>query len=392
MLKEILHKRSVIAIGLNSGTSFDGLDLAAVKIEFRAGSLKASFIRGEMIAYPKTLYNDLTAVFHGETSTIESVMKLDRRLGCFYGDQAKRFCDSLRRMNLKPDLVATHGQTIKHLPDGVRIGRKKESATFQIGHPESIANRTSLLTIARFRQADIASGGEGAPITGAAMWHFFNSRHEDRLIINIGGIANYFFIPRNSSPEKMSAADCGPGNSIIDLIARERFGKKFDRNGKLAAAGHISGRLLSILLADRFLRGKYGPSTGRERFGIEFVNKTLKAASVLNLSSYDVMATVTELTAAAISDSVRPIFNKYHLKKAYVFGGGSHNTYMVDRIRARLFGIQTLSTEELSINPDYLEAGCYAVMGAMVVRSLPTGLPQVTGARGRTIGGCIIEP
>ncbi len=212
------------------------------------------------------------------------------------------------------------------------------------------------------------------------------------MIINIGGIANYFLFSKKSSPDESLAADCGPGNSLLDIISRKYFGQRFDREGRLAAKGTISKRLLAILLADDYLKGKYGPSTGRERFGEKFVKKMLENASRLKLSRFDVMATTTELTAIAISNSVSTLLHRYGIKRVYLFGGGSRNKFLISRLRANMAKIELHSLDALGFNPDYIEAACYAVMGAMTIRSLAAGLPHITGAAARTIAGRIIQP
>ncbi len=391
MLNSIIKKDSHVVIGLNSGTSADGLDLAAVKIKYRQSNPVPEFIAGKTVVYPDNLVESLNEAIGGHLSIDETII-LDRKLGNFYGEQTALFNAFLRRKNIKPDLVASHGQTIRHLPGKVKIGRKKESATFQMGHPESIAGRTGLPVIADFRQADIASGGEGAPITSYPMWLFFADKKETRLVINIGGIANYFLFEKGKGPDSISARDCGPGNTLLDIVANRFFGKRYDRDGRFASRGQISKRLLTILLADNYLKGKYGPSTGRERFGEKFVENIIKNGESLGLGGFDVMATATELTAVTISNSIKRIISRKKLEKIYLFGGGLYNGFLVDRLKENINGTQIQSVERLNVEPDFLEAACFAVMGGMAVKGIPTGVPKVTGGRGKTIGGRIIMP
>lgn len=392
MLQNLLKKKTIVAIGLNSGTSADGLDLAAVCINILPRRLAVEFIKGKTVPYPRTLQLHLNDAINNRISSIDNIIKIDRRLGCFYGDQAKLFCTHLRRRKIEPDIVASHGQTVRHLPGQVTNRNRKESGTLQLGHPESIADRTGLLTVADFRQADIASGGEGAPITSRAMWELFNSSREHRLIINIGGIANYFLFPKSQPVDRMLAEDCGPGNSLLDIITQKYFGRRYDREGRLASKGTISRRLLTILLADNFLKRKYGPSTGRERFGEKFAESIMEVSSKLRLSRFDILASTAELTAIAISNSIRPHLSKYRIGEIYLSGGGLKNRYLIGRLKSNLSETKFFSVDRLMFKPDYLEAVCYAMMGVMTIHSRPAGLPHVTGARRQAVAGRIIQP
>jgi len=392
MLNKLLARKSLGIIGLNSGTSADGLDLAAVKINFVSKKLSVKFIAGRTVKYPPKINERLQDAINDKLKSLDDYIRLDRELGDFFGGRAESFRRRLKNDGVGVNLIASHGQTVRHLPGKVRIGRKKLSGTLQLGHPETIAAATGLIVAADFRQADIARGGEGAPITSPAMHILFADRRESRMLINIGGISNYFLFPADRSSANMRAADCGPGNSLIDIITRTFFGKSYDRNGTLASRGNISQRLLAIMLADNFLKGKYGPSTGKERFGDKFAGKIIKAAGKLGLSRYDVLATTTELTATAIATAIRKKMDKYHIKNVYLFGGGLKNKYLLKRLKTNMPDVNFLSIKRLGYDPDYLEAVCYAVMGAMTVFSQPAGLHHITGAKRDSIAGRIVQP
>jgi anhydro-N-acetylmuramic acid kinase len=391
-LQGIVKKKNLVVVGLNSGTSADGLDMAVVRFKKGTSGPVVKFIEGITAAYPKALQARINNVLSRGDTSIEKIIELDRQLGEFYGEQAGKFCTDLKRKNIKPDLIASHGQTILHLPGKIRMGRKKESGTLQLGHPETIAQLTGLVTVAEFRQADISAGGEGAPITSMAMYYLLGDSNMNRLVINIGGIANYFLFPKKNPFGYMAARDCGPGNSLMDILTSKYFGKKYDTGGRLAAKGKISKRLLSVLLADNYLKGKYGPSTGRERFGLKFAEKIMQAADRLDLREYDTLATATELTAASISVTIRPVLGKYKMNDVYLFGGGAKNNFLVERLQANLPGINFFSVDRLGLNPDYLEAACYAVMGGMAIDSRAASVPHITGAARPTIAGRIVQP
>lgn len=392
MLENLHRKKNLLVIGLNSGTSADGLDLAAIMISETGIRSRIKFIAGKMVPYPRELHRLVQKAIRHNLNSLEEVIILDRKLGEFYGRESVLFLRSLKRHGLKVDIIASHGQTVRHLPQKIRSGKSLLSGTLQLGHPESIAAQTNLPTVADFRQMDIALGGEGAPITTKAMWALFHDKKDSRLLINIGGIANCFLFPKNTDAQKSRAADCGPGNSLLDIMAGRLFGKIMDPRGSLAARGKISMRLLSILLADNFIKGRYGVSTGRERFGEAFADKIMHHAKDLGISRYDIMATVTELTAAAISQTVIPLLEKYRLNKIYVFGGGAKNRHLMQRLKSNLGELPLFTVDSLGFNPDYLEATCYAVMGAWTIRGEVSTLPQITGASQAAVAGRIILP
>jgi anhydro-N-acetylmuramic acid kinase len=391
-LHKIVQKKNLVIIGLNSGTSADGLDMAVVRFKKGVAGPTIKFIEGKTVAYPKSLQIKINNALSRSETSIDKIIELDRQLGHFYGEQAAKFGDNLKRKGSNPDLIASHGQTILHLPGKIKVGRKTESGTVQLGHPETIACLTGRVTVADFRQADIAAGGEGAPITSKAMYYLMGDSKKNRLVINIGGIANYFLFPKKDSIKNMLARDCGPGNSLMDILTEKYFGKKYDNGGRLASKGKISKRLLSVLLADNYLKGKYGPSTGRERFGVRFAEKIMHASERLSLRNYDALATTTELTAVSIGIAIKPLLPKYKINEVYLFGGGVKNKYLLERLRANLPEIKLFSVDRLRLNPDYLEAACYAVMGGMAIDSKAAGVPHVTGASGATVAGRIVQP
>nr|MBN2276658.1 anhydro-N-acetylmuramic acid kinase [candidate division Zixibacteria bacterium] len=392
MLDKVFRKKNLVVVGLNAGTSADGLDLAAARINFQSVHPGIKYITGQSVSYPTVLRSMVDDAINNRLRSLDEYIYLDRRLGIFYGEQASRFCRSLIKSGIKPDLLGSHGQTVRHLPGQVKIGRRMESGTLQPGHPESIAGRCGLPVVADFRQADIAAGGEGAPITSYAMWLLFGNSSHHRLMLNIGGIANYFLFPAGDKAVKMMAADCGPGNSLLDIITRKFFNRMFDQGGRLAARGVPSRRLLLALMADNFLKGKYGPSTGRERFGEQFARKIIGMAADLKLNKHDILATTTELTAAAIARTLKKFPRKYGLNEFYLFGGGMKNPYLIERLKFYFPGISFISVDRLGFNPDYLEAVCYAVMGGLAVKGIPSGLPHITGARKTSMAGRIVQP
>ncbi len=382
------NKKVLQILGVNSGTSADGIDLALVSVNPFADKFKLKYLSGKSYNFPPAMRTEIIKAADNRLS-IDELILLDRKLGYFIGKKSLQFLEFEKR---RVDLIASHGQTIRHLPGRVSLGGHKESATLQIGHAETICAVTKKTVAFDFRQADISAGGEGAPITTYAMYKLFHTPKENRLLINIGGISNYFLFPKKGGAKKIMARDCGPGNALIDLAAYHLFGKKYDRNGALAGKGTVSQRLLTLMMADNFLKGKYGPSTGKERFGEKYFGKVLKSAKKLNLSDHDIIASLTALTSRVIFQSIKPIILKDSISAAYIFGGGVHNKMLMHHLRQALGEVRLETVDTLGYDPDFIEAACYAVMGSDMVNKIKTGLPSVTSARYPVTQGRIVFP
>jgi anhydro-N-acetylmuramic acid kinase len=228
-----------------------------------------------------------------------------------------------------------------------------------------------------FRQADIALGHEGAPITVAAMRRLFATPDESRLIVNIGGMANYFFFPARRSGLKPAAADCGPGNSLSDILSQRWFGERFDRNGRRASSGRVHQKLLTRLWAEPFFN-RPEKSTGRESFGVGLADRIIAYARKYGLARHDVMATTAELTVAAIAHQVRRFVRGGEgLSKLYLTGGGWRNKFFRRRLGEYFDGVEICTVVELGFDPDLVEAAAYAVMAEACVRS--EAMPAVLG-------------
>jgi len=393
-LTKLLGRKRLVWLGLNSGTSADGLDLAALRL-WRASrnSLCWSFIEGTTVAYPVALRRAIHTLIAANSPALDELMRLDQRLGMFFGEIAQRYIEELGAHGVQIDAIASHGQTIHHLPTPVAVAGRKVRATLQIGVPEQIAARTGLVTVARFREADIALGGEGAPITTTAMFHLFADEEESRLIVNIGGIANYFYFPAGCRIDKSRAADCGPGNSLLDGLASALFGRRYDRDGRLAARGQVSKPLLQRLLRHTFFRSRQ-VSTGREEFGPQMVAQILTYGKNHALSGYDLMATATEFTAVTIRQAITPWCRRDKgLRKLYLTGGGGHNSFLVSRLIALSEGMDIRSIDALGIPADLVEAAGFAVLGDAALRATP--LPTRFGGSQASwwpVAGAIVQP
>ncbi len=387
---KLINKKSLIVLGLNSGTSADGIDLAAVKIERSNGKVSARFIKGSARKFSPELRQKIIKLSESQSVVMEDFIDTDNRLGESFGRAARSFLKSLEKDKIKIDLIASHGQTVRHIP---APGGNEKSGTLQIGSLEMISNITGKLTVGDFRQADIALGNEGAPITVAAMKRLFAAKIESRLILNIGGISNFFYFPKSNSGLKVKARDCGPGNSLCDLLSQKLFNRKFDHNGTIANCGRPSKKILTLIMAEPFFRGKY-VSTGKEMFGESLTGKMTALASKFSVSDGDLLSTAAELTVLSIAHSLKPVIKKdKDIEKLYLTGGGRKNKFFVSRLKELLPETKIEMADKLGINADYIEAAAYAVMGEAALRSEP--LPTLFSGKDQkqiAILGKIVQP
>jgi anhydro-N-acetylmuramic acid kinase len=394
ILSRLLNKKRLTVLGLNSGTSADGLDLAVLRIDRSGGRLRIAQLAGTERRYPPGLRQAALSLADAPTISPEEIIRVDQALGQFYGRTAAACINRWKRQGIAVDAIASHGQTVRHLPHKSRFVGFTVNGTLQLGSPEQIATHTGLVVVADFRQADVALGNEGAPITTPAMQRLFSAPRESRLIVNIGGMSNFFFFPAPKSPLTALAADCGPGNSLCDILAERLFGVPYDRGGRLALSGQVSLRLLTLLLAEPFFQGAE-TSTGRETFGSALADRIIERARKLRLSKHDIMTTAAGLTVTAIADSVRPIVRRDRtVKSLFLTGGGVHNRFFARRLGGLLDGLEVVSIAKLGYDPGLVEASAYAVMGEAALRGegLPTNNSPADARSRRPVLGRIVQP
>ncbi|UCC44639.1 MAG: anhydro-N-acetylmuramic acid kinase [Candidatus Zixiibacteriota bacterium] len=393
-MDKILNRKRLVILGLNSGTSADGLDLAALRFSRSSKGVRIKFLQGLTRRFDKTLRDEILRCSDSRRVSLEELISLDQMLGVFFGRKAVAFVNSLATSGVAVDAVASHGQTVRHMPSARRIGPYHVRGTLQLGSPEQIAKITGKVVVSDFRQADIALGGEGAPITVEAMRRLLADSNESRLIVNIGGMANFFYFPRGAGSSGTRAADCGPGNVLCDLLSKRLFGEKYDRDGRRAAQGEVSGILMS-LLKRHSARHRKTISTGREVFGVRLIERMLASAKRHSVSYQDVMATAAEFTVRSILERVVPIIARdSRVEKLYLTGGGVHNKFFVRRLKTHLGDVEVDTVDKLGMSPDLAEAAAYAVIGhnTLVSRPTATRFGSPTRQTGVPILGRIIQP
>lgn len=354
--------------GIMSGTSLDGIDVAIVDIEGRRVNTAAF----RSSPYPDALRRAILAV-SDTTTTTGAISRLNFQLGEAY---ARAVIDVCKREQIPLEgiqLIGCHGQTIYH-----ESGRN----TLQIGEAAVIAERTGVPVISDFRTRDIAAGGKGAPLVPFVDRLLFHSRSRNRVALNIGGIGNISFIPKEG---EVIAFDTGPGNMVIDaLVALHTGGKqRFDRGGRIAAEGSINRKLLAALLTDPYYKEKPPKTAGREQYGAEFVNRLLKSKAPLP----DLIATATALTAATIAIGINRFAGD--CEELIVSGGGAHNPQITGHLTALLPNIAIATSADYGVDVDAKEAVAFAILAHETWRGRPSNLPSATGARQPVILGKI---
>ncbi|MGF1458204.1 MAG: anhydro-N-acetylmuramic acid kinase [Leptolyngbyaceae cyanobacterium] len=384
-------------IGLISGTSVDGVDGATVEIEGQGYDLSLTVIGGTTLAYPPAIRQQALAVGAGESVTMADLATLDEAIAQVFA----RLAQDLMQTYGPVDLIASHGQTVFHRPRGATAESGAVTAlaySVQLGRGAAIAHLTQCPTVSNFRQADIAAGGEGAPLVPPVDLALLSHPTQYRCVQNIGGIGNVALlppwpIPHQGAPPKVLGWDTGPGNSLIDL-AVETFSagqKTYDQDGTWAAQGSPSLRLVEQWLSHPYFEQLPPKSTGRELFGRDFWRQCFADTQALDLSPADVLASLTELTALSIARSYHNFLPTLPAEML-LCGGGSQNPYLVERIRQHLPGIAVQSTTDVGIPADLKEAIAFAVLGYWRHQGFPGNLPSVTGAQAGMLLGDLYAP
>ncbi len=356
-------------IGLISGTSMDGIDAALV--EFGESSLQ--ILQTRDYAYPPELRDRLiNAMQQPEKCTLDDIGELDRRTGECFRDAAKALLDDAGVTASAVTAIGSHGQTLRHQPDAER------PFTLQIGDPTLIATGTGITTVADFRRADLAVGGQGAPLAPIFHEWLFRKSGSGRTILNIGGIANITIL---ADDRATTGFDTGPGNTLMDAWIRKHRNETFDRNGEWAASGLVNTELLNRLLSDSFFSATPPKSTGFEQFNLEW----LEAAGAAAIDAGDVQATLCALTAASVSNAITAF--AVDTKELLVCGGGVHNAELMRRLGECMPAMDLSSTATAGLHPDWVEAAAFAWLAMRRLQDLPGNLPSVTGAqRAVTLG------
>ena len=389
-----LHRQSPrTVVGLMSGTSLDGVDAALAHLEGSGPELTMEVNALVHVPYPAALQDLIRRNTEAASSSVRALTRLDARLAETYAEAVRRALAEADTSSDTLDLVGAHGQTVCHLPEPADCAGTDVRATLQLGNPSTLATRLGVPVVGNFRAADLARGGQGAPLVPYFDYVAFTDPDEHRGLLNLGGIANLTVLPAGGTPDDVQAFDTGPANMVIDALADRLFDAPMDRDGQHAAAGTPDHDLLADLLEGPFFRRKPPKSTGRDDFGADYVDRLLNAAQSRGLSSEDTMATATLLTAASVyqgyAQHVRP---EQPIDVLIASGGGVHNDTLLRMLEDAFAPISVRIASEYGVDGDAKEALCFAVLAHETVNGVPTNLPSVTGASAQTILGSISVP
>jgi len=381
-----------------SGTSADGIDVAIARISGAPPNLRAKIEHSAAIPFPPEIRRTILRVANGAASSSAEISELNFTLGNLFADAVIKTCAKFRVPLSSVVLVGSHGQTIFHQgsPSRVRAARHPAS-TLQIGEPSIIAARTGITTVGDFRPADMAVGGQGAPLVPFVDYLLYRDTKIGRVALNIGGIGNVTVIPAGAKPGNVFAFDTGPGNMIIDaLMQHYSAGKsRFDFNAEFAITGKVWPELLDSLLKDDYFRIRSPKSCGREQFGEAYTQKLISWGEKNRARPADIVRTATSFTALTIIDAWhRFIAPRAQIKQLIVAGGGTHNPLIMAQLAAALNGVEVTTSVALGVPEDGKEAFAFAILAYETFHGRPANLPSATGAKRRAILGkvCYAPP
>jgi len=404
---------SMIIAGVMSGTSADGINVALVRFaSAKAGRAKVpsphnklhsdvTLLAHEEYPFPAPIRRAILGMMNAELAHVADLARLNFLLGELYAEAVAK---TVRKHRVRLDLVGCHGQTLYHQGVAERFLGRKLAVTWQTGESAVIAARLGVPVVSDFRPADIAAGGKGAPLVPFLDYLLYGNRGRDRhrnrragrIAQNIGGIANLTAIPADSSLRQVLAFDTGPGNMVIDAVMEELFGRRYDRDGKVAASGRVLDEVIARLLRGPFFRQKPPRTAGREEFGREYVGRFLRICR--GASKPDVVATATALTARSIADAVRrfvlPKFigrRKRGDHQMIVSGGGAKNPALMAMLRDEIapMGIGLHFSDEFGIPAEAKEAVAFALLAHETWHRRPSNVLSATGAKRAAILGKI---
>ncbi len=356
-------------IGIMSGTSLDGVDVALVRFDNDTCHLENM----HFAPYPAALKFELLALHSPSANELEATVLMGNRLAEVYADAVNNLLISAHKTANDINAIGCHGQTIRHRPE---LG-----FTLQIGNAASLAELTNITVVSDFRSRDIAAGGQGAPLVPAFHKAVFASKQANRALVNIGGIANITYLPSNG---EVLGFDSGPGNMLLDAWVKQHLGKDYDANGAWAATGEVIEPLLSSMLADPYFSLPPPKSTGRDLFNDTWLAQKL---SDTHYRPQDVARTLVALTAHSIHDALTQSCGQ--VDEVYLCGGGAHNTLLKNSLQTLLGETKVFLTDDLGVGVDWVEAAAFAWLAKQTLENKPSNLPAVTGARGLRVLGAI---
>ncbi|MFC4701365.1 anhydro-N-acetylmuramic acid kinase [Glaciecola siphonariae] len=373
-LSALCDKPSRIIVGLMSGTSLDGLDIAVCKISGAGINTQCELLHFITIEYCDEYRSKVRQIFAKEHGSIQHLCLLNAWIGRYHAKLVKQALSSFGMSKRDVDAIASHGQTVYHCPKEQHGLADFDNATLQIGDGDHIAVQTGIMTLSDFRQKHIAAGGQGAPLVMYGDYLLFTHEQENRIMLNIGGIANLSFLPKNAALSDIFSSDIGPGNTMMDAFVQRHYSHlEYDKNAEIARSGSVDLALLNALENNAFFAQDFPKTTGPEVFNLDYLSHALSTVSKAthnskqqSIAPQDILRTLCEFSANCIADAILKLSEHLHDVMVYVSGGGIHNPLLMERLENKLSeslpDASMGSTELLSLNPDAKEAVLFALL------------------------------
>lgn len=387
-LHELAQKKTRKIIGLMSGTSLDGLDIALCSISGAGENTNVKIEEFETISYNEEIKTEIRKVFAQKTIDFQHLALLNEWIGILHANLVN---DCLQKWNIpahEVDLIASHGQTVLHAPKFLHQQEKFPNATLQIGDGDHIAVKTGIITVSDFRQKHVAAGGEGAPLAVYGDYILFSKKNENRIMLNMGGIANFTYLPASLNADAVFVTDTGTANTLIDIYTKHYFSEKsYDKDAAIARTGIVNQTLLAELKSNDFFQRSFPKTIGQELFNFDFVQRALAKTNLQQISAPDLLATLTRLSAETIAEAILFVVKNSGtaLKDftVYMSGGGANNPLLVSWLK-ELLACPFKKSDDLGILSDAKEAVLFAILANETVAGgaynfgTNKGIPSVT--------------
>lgn len=387
-----MTSKPLLVLGIMSGTSADGIDVALARISGAPPHLDAKLLGHTSINFPPPLRIEILRVAEQQPISAGKLSQLNFRLGHIYADAVLAACKKFKVASNRINLIGNHGQTIFHQGQPVNYFGCPTASTLQIGEASVIAARTGITTVSDFRPADMALGGQGAPLVPYADYLLYRDSKLGRVSLNLGGIANITVIPANAKPSQVFAFDTGPANILIDALVQHFTNgrRRFDKDARLAQSGRSIPAPLNELMKDPYLKLAPPKSTGREYYGRAYVQRLLALGRKYHAKPNDLIRAATIFTALSVVDALnRFVLRKNKIQQLIVSGGGARNPLILAQLCAALPGIEVLPSSHLGVPEDAKEAFAFALLAYETFHKRPSNLPSATGGRSPAILGKI---
>lgn len=393
ILAALVQKPSRIVCGIMSGTSVDGIDVAVLRITGHGAATQAELLHYYETPFPEDVQQLILNNTEVSTSTISDICVLRTLLAQLYAQAVQECCAEAGMESGEIDIVGVHGQTLFHLPEPLEVAGYNIRSTLQSVNGPALAAELGVPVVSDFRSADMAVGGQGAPLVPYVDYMLFHSDDMNRAMVNIGGISNITWLPQHGSEDDVLAYDAGPGNMVVNALTRHFYGMEYDEDGKLARRGRLNQDLYTWMMAHPYFRREPPKTTGREMFGVAYIEQLLEMAGDFDITEPDdVIATASQMTVSCIASEIQSVAERIDSYAVYLCGGGSKNLFFLEGLKHALGPGIVHTSDEIGIHSDAKEAHCFAILANEWLHGNRANVPSVTGAAEKALLGSISIP